>query len=99
MTPVLSTKSPYDIKRILDEAQMLFLQKKPDKVQIHLVLKKSPKHYAGFLLNTDTEGIIADGSFVIPIEDVDKATVTKDINEGICVWLELSKLEKFIKNE
>ena len=100
MIPILSTKSPYEIRKIINEANYVFLKQANDKkgVQLCLVMSESLYHTGGFILTTDEEGILANEPFTIPKSEINHQFITKNINEGICTWLELSKLEKFIKN-
>ena len=99
--PKQSEKGQYLFDQTMQGAKYMFLKKDEDDdaVKPFVVMDEVNKHAAGFIAETMDDGVAFNKVFTLPLEDLTKEPITKDLNEGICVWLELSKNEKFIINK
>ena len=99
--PKISKYEPFDYKRLVNTSRFAYLYDRcgntGNKIRPHIIIGELPNgKYNGVEIEIYNDGIIRSGVFSIPKDFVDVKTLTLNVNDLICNWLESENQIQFI---
>jgi len=99
--PTISKYEPFNYKELVNVAKFAYLYNRcgntGNKIRPHIIIGELPDgKYNGIEIEIYNDGIIRSGVFSIPKNFVDVNTLTLNVNDLVCDWLEFQNQTQFV---